>query len=250
VHLVSVASTQDEADRCHQQFDDVAGVVPGASREVVMADQRAGVDEIARAILQSATGSGGVVCMASHGRGRGAGILGSVATEITARTRHPVVIIGPAFAPRTWQIDAPLVACVDGAPPSELVLPVAVEWADALGISLCVVTVAEPIPTPLAGRPWRRMHGPDEDADAYMAGLLERHTSDRVRIDSAVVYDPVSVARGLVDHLATRPASMIAVTTHARRGVPRVVLGSSAAAIVREAPVPVLSIALPHDDSH
>jgi hypothetical protein len=42
---------------------------------------------------------------------------------------------------------------------------------------------------------------------------------------------------------------MIEEATHARRGAPRVVLGSSAAAIEREAPVQFLSIALPHDGS-
>ena len=40
-------------------------------------------------------------------------------------------------------------------------------WADALGMSLTIVTVAEPSPPPV--RPdasWHRRHGPQEDADA------------------------------------------------------------------------------------
>ncbi len=248
VHFVSVASTQEDADRCRDQFDDVAGIAPGASRETVMADERSMTAEtVALAILEAVTDPGGIVCIASHGRGRSASVLGSVASELTARATHPVVIVGPAFDKDAWTLEAPVLACVDGTPPSEVVVPVARDWADALRVSVSIVTVAEPIPAPLSGRPWRRMHGPDEDADQYMSRLLERHRDDRVAVDGTVVYDPVSVAGGIVDHLSGHPATLVSVASRARRGVPRLVLGSEAAAIVRQVTVPVLTVALPHD---
>jgi nucleotide-binding universal stress UspA family protein len=248
VHLVSVAATQDDADVCHRQFDEVADIVSGASRELVMSDGR-GVraDDVAKAIVDSATRLRGVVCMTSHGRGRSAAVLGSVATEIASRSARPFIVVGPAFHPETWTIDAPVDACVDGTPASETVIPVAVEWASALSVSLTVVTVAEPIPAPLPGRQWRRMHGPDEDADAYIARLVERHRGDHVPVDGTVVYDPVSVPGGLDDHLAQHPASLVTVATRARTGVARLVLGSAAAGILHRVPVPVLTVALPHD---
>ncbi len=134
-HLVGVACTQEEADTYRRQFDAVAEMAPDASREIVMADEHAAsVEQVALAILQSATGARGVVCMASHGRGRSAAILGSVATEITARAQHPVAIVGPAFSFKTWAVDAPVVACVDGTTPSEAVIPIALEWAHVLGV--------------------------------------------------------------------------------------------------------------------
>jgi nucleotide-binding universal stress UspA family protein len=248
VHFVSVASTQEEADRCRDQFDDLAGIAPGAGRETVMADERSmTAAAVAVAILEAVTDPGGIVCIASHGRGRSASVLGSVASEVTARATCPVVIVGPAFEKDTWTLEAPVVACVDGTPPSELVVPVARDWADALRASVSIVSVAEPIPEPPSGRPWRRMHGPDEDADEYMSRLLERQRDDRVAVDGTVVYDPVSVAGGLVDHLSGHPASLVSVASRARRGVPRLVLGSEAAAIVRQVTVPVLTVALPHD---
>lgn len=243
VHLVSVVSTHEEADTSRRQFDALAEAISGSSREIVMTDEHTpSVDEVALAILQSASGARSVVCMGSHGRGRSAGILGSVATEVTARARHPVAVVGPAFSLRTWRFEAPVVACIDGTLQSEATIPIALEWAHALGVPLWVVTVAEPIPAPLPGRPWRRMHGPDEDANRYMATVVERHRDDRVPIDGTVVYDPVSVAGGLVDHLATHPASLVTVATHARRGGPRLVFGSAAADIVHRVPMPVLSI--------
>jgi nucleotide-binding universal stress UspA family protein len=77
-----------------------------------------------------------------------------------------------------------------------------------------------------------------------MDALLERHRADRVPVDGTVVYDSVSVAGGLVDHVARQPPSLIAVATRARTGVPRLLLGSTAAAILREVPVPVLAVAV------
>jgi nucleotide-binding universal stress UspA family protein len=249
VYLVSVARTQEDADLCHRQFEDVAGLVPSASRELIMADDRAvRADEVANAVVDVVRRvGGGIVCIASHGRGRSAAVLGSVATEITARSEHPVVIVGPAFRPDAWVASAPVVACVDGTASSETVVPVALEWANALGTSLSVLTVAEPIPAPVAGRQWRRMHGPDEDADRYMAALVERHRDDGVSVDGTVVYDPVSVAGGLADQLAEHPASLITVATHARTGVRRLLLGSAAAGILHQAPAPVLAVAISRD---
>ena len=149
VHLISVAATQDEADSCHRQFDHVADVVPDTSRELVMSDGHAvHADDVANAVIDSATRLRGVVCMASHGRGRSAAVLGSVATEIALRSERPLIMVGPAFQPEPWTIDAPVDACVDGSAASETVIPVALEWARALSVSLSVVTVAEPIPAP------------------------------------------------------------------------------------------------------
>ncbi len=248
VHLISVAATQDEADSCHRQFDHVADVVPDTSRELVMSDGHAvHADDVANAVINSATRLGGIVCIASHGRGRSAAVLGSVATEIALRSERPLIMVGPAFQPEPWTIDAAVDACVDGSAASETVIPVALEWARALSVSLSVVTVAEPIPAPLPGRQWQRMHGPDEDAEPYIARLVERHRGDHVPVDGTVVYDPVSVPGGLDEHLAQHPASLVTVATRARTGVARFVLGSAAAGILHRVPVPVLTVALPHN---
>jgi nucleotide-binding universal stress UspA family protein len=171
-------------------------------------------------------------------------VLGSVATEIASRCERPPIIVGPAFHPETWAADTPVLACVDGTPASETVVPVAIEWAEVLGVPLSVVTVAEPIPAPLPGRQWRRMHGPDEDADEYIARLIDRQRTDLVPLDGTVVYDPVSVADGLADHLADHPSSLITVATRARTGVSRLLLGSAAAGILHQAPAPALAVAI------
>jgi nucleotide-binding universal stress UspA family protein len=246
VHLVSVASTQEEVALHRREFEDVADLAPGASCETIMTDgQTATVDEVAAAILEVVTGAETLVCMGSHGRGRSAGILGSVAMGVVAQVGRPVVVVGPGFDVQTWVVSAPVVASIDGTPASEVVVPIACQWAKALNVSTSLVTVAEPIPAPLPGRQWRRLHGPDEDADEYMAALVERHRNPGVPIEGTVVYDPVSVAAGLADHLAEHPASLVTVATRARTGVSRLVMGSAAAGILHRISVPVLIVALP-----
>ena len=62
-------------------------------------------------------------------------------------------------------------------------------------------------------------------------------------MDTAVVYDPIRPADGLRTYLDEHPAGMVAVTTHARTGLRRVVLGADAANIVDASTVAVLTFA-------
>lgn len=197
--------------------------------------------DVAAAILEVAAANA-VVCMASHGRGRSAAVVGSVATAVVARSDNPVVLVGPGV-PAGHRLAERVVACVDGSPSSETVVPTAANWASALGLRLSLVTVAEPIPPPLKpGAPYRRGHGPAIDADDYIARLVQDWQRRDVAVDGTAVHDPVSVAGGLADHLATRPAALVAATTHARSGATRAVLGSVAAAIVRHVPAPTVLV--------
>lgn len=197
--------------------------------------------DVAAAILEVAAANA-VVCMASHGRGRSAAMVGSVATAVVARSDNPVVIVGPRV-PAGHRLAERVVACVDGSPPSETVVPTAASWASALGLRLSLVTVAEPIPPPLKpGAPYRRGHGPTIDADDYIARLVQDWQRRDVAVDGTAIYDPVSVAGGLADHLASRPAALVAATTRARTGVTRAVLGSVAAAMVRHVRVPMVLV--------
>jgi nucleotide-binding universal stress UspA family protein len=169
------------------------------------------------------------------------------------RTGEPVVAVGrsanrSASLTRrgpTAQTRDRIVACVDGQPPAESIVGVAAAWADALDMSLTVVTVAEPSPAPDRDDvPWRRSHGPSQDADAYMSELAARWDDVAPDMNAVAVYDPINPASGLQAWLKEHPAGLLAVTTHARSGLGRVVLGATAAAIVRVSPVPVLVVPL------
>ena len=181
-------------------------------------------------------------------------MIGSTARDIIERSREPVVVAGPFVvhpdpedetAIRPLGVDH-LVVCVDGTPASERGLPVAAAWAHALGMKLTLVTVAEPCPPPVRiGAPWRRHHGPNEDADEYVRRLGEQWALAAPGLDTFVVYDPISAAAGMKDYLAAHPTGLIAVTSHLRDRFAHMVFGSGAADIVHTSTAPALVIPAP-----
>jgi nucleotide-binding universal stress UspA family protein len=192
-----------------------------------------------------------VVCLSTHGRGhlRGA-VMGSVARSVLQRTAEPMVALGPSAdnpgwspRPRGWPepLSVPrLVACVDGSETSEQVLPMAAAWARALGMSMTILTVVEDVPPPV--RPEQRpgRYGPDADAESYIEDLVQQWHHVVPDVDGEVLRDPIGAAKGLRLHLDLRPAGLVAMTTHARSGVQRALLGAAAASIVHASVAPCL----------
>ena len=138
-------------------------------------------------------------------------------------TSHAFVGKGAARRPTsTWTAPTSIpriVACVDGSPESELVLPVAAAWARALTLSMTIVTVAENVLPPLdAGSPTTRRFGPSIDGDAYITRLVESWNSAAPDVTGRVVSDAISPAAGLRNFLGEEAAGLLAVTTHARGG--------------------------------
>ena len=250
IHAVVVAGSDDDVDWLREYAARALGtgfhdqrVHVEASDDVVSVIHRQ-VDELDSCL----------VCMSTHGRGRmGGAVIGSVARAVVERGQKPVVAVGP-HVPRADPGDdtaaAPLqvghlLACVDGTPESERVLPVAAAWADALDMRLTIVTVAEPCPRPVReGAPWRRAHGPDGDADEYVRQLGERWAPVLPGVRTQVVYDPIGPAEGITDYLSTHPTGLIVVASHLRSGLDRVVFGATGADIVRASTVPALIVPL------
>jgi nucleotide-binding universal stress UspA family protein len=184
-----------------------------------------------------------VACLASHGRGRAAAITGSVATDVVARGHDPVVLVGPLFDPLPARCG--VVACVDGTPAAAALLDVAVWWAQLLVEPLMVMTVAEPVPPPLAGGVVQRRFGPQGDADTWLELLTALARETLGEVDTAAVYDPISPAEGARRFLADRRPSIAVVASHARTGRSRLIHGSVAARIVYQSPSPVLVVPRP-----
>ena len=248
VHTVTVAVSDFDLQRIRSEAARVLGTDPDDPRIHVDVDT-----DVAGAVQRRASALGScLVCVSTRGRGRVAGtVIGSTARDIIERGRAPVVVAGPFVVhpdPEDETARPPLavdhlVACVDGTPLSERGLPAAAAWAHALGMKLTIVTVAEPCPPPVRiGAPWRRHHGPNEDADDYVRRLGEEWALDVPGLDTVVVYDPISAAAGMKDYLAAHPTGLVAVTSHLRDRFPQLVLGSVAADIVRTSPAPALVV--------
>jgi nucleotide-binding universal stress UspA family protein len=236
ITVLAVASSRHDRSGLEQHVEEMAAGVHGKALVI-------DADDVPAAILGAISEvPAHVLVMGSHGRGRSASVIGSVTAEVAARAPEPLVVAGPNV-PAEQPLAGRLVACVDGSAWSESVLPTAASWAVTLGLGLSIVTVAEPIPEPMTpGAPYRRNHGPQVAAEPYIGKLVERWQGRGVDVDGDVVYDPVSVAGGLADFLASRPPGLVAVTTRARSGVARLVLGSHAANIVRAVTAPVLLV--------
>jgi nucleotide-binding universal stress UspA family protein len=255
LHVVSVAGNDSEADRLREHArSELGGPNAGSRVEVVVADEP--VEAIERRADQLGSS---LICMATHGRGRAVGsVVGSVARSLIGRSQAPIVAVGPfaerppefvsrkSPAPLPVPLSVPhLVACVDGSPSSEAVLPVAAGWSVALGMSLTILTVADPALPPLDhGDSWERRYGPDGDAAAYVAGLVREWKQHVPRVEGEVVDDPIGPSSGVKAYLDQQPAGLLAVTTHARQGWRRLLFGAGAAGIVRVSDVPTLIVPL------
>jgi nucleotide-binding universal stress UspA family protein len=240
IHLLSAVRTVEEVEARDRELAGV--VIPGhiVHRTVVVDPDPAEAIHDALRKLEN-----GVVCMATHGRARSAALVGSVATEVVARGRDPLILVCPYVegARRT----AGVVACVDDDPTAPALAGIALGWSGLLAERCTVLTVAEDVPEPVTGGPARRRFGPDGDVDAFLDRLAEPLRAAGHTVDATVRYDPVSVWGGLYRYLGDRPATLLVAGTRARTGVPRLVFGSEASSIVRHSESPVLVV--PRDDA-
>jgi nucleotide-binding universal stress UspA family protein len=242
LHLLGVVDQEEEVAQREADLDAAAGTYDRVQRSVVVDADPAGaihrhVEELGHA----------VICMASHGRGRSAGVVGSVANEVIARSRESFVIVGPRIddvAPWVPEGSArsAVVACVDETPASTSVPQAARAWAALLSEPMIVVTVAEPVPPSVAGVPDHRRFGPDGDVEAFLSSVTDALGAASTGVTTHVVWDPISPAEGMRAYLREHPAALVVVGSRARHGLARVVFGSVAAGIVHASPSPVLVV--------
>jgi nucleotide-binding universal stress UspA family protein len=200
----------------------------------------AGIEEVARGL------DGSLVCMTSHGRGGlGTAMLGSVAEETLRRLAAPVLLVGPGCEPDRSPVEGEVVACVDGSELSETILGPAAGWAEAFGQPFCLLQViSEEWPAEVAAA---GVDPGDVRPDSYTAALAARLRGDGVQVDWEVALgrDPGQPSGRLVEVVRNRRAGLVALSTHGRTGLRRLIIGSVAMRVVHASPCPVL-VARPH----
>ncbi|MDP9238525.1 MAG: universal stress protein [Chloroflexota bacterium] len=187
-----------------------------------------------------------MIVAASHGRsGLGRWLYGSTTSRLLHESRVPVLVVGPksleASAPRAAlrHIMVPL----DGSPLSEIALDAGADLAAAFGAKLSLVRTVK----------WAFETYPYAGAMTYVQSLdsdLEKDAQDYIRKCEASVKANVDVSgfivRGAVaDSLLTfeeqNQVDLVVMTTHARGGLARAVLGSTAGRLLQgRAPVLLL----------
>lgn len=223
--VVMTASTADDEERRDYLHALVGRATETRIRaEFVEAEPADAIAEMALSLPDAA------VCMATHGRGRVTGsLLGSVATEVLQRVTTPVLLVGPHCEADWWHFPAKLVVCWGGEG-SNAILPWAREWARDLHIELWLESVFHPLDTRAAAEP----RGEFQPA----LTLLDMDTDD---VHLLMLRDDLP-SGAIVRSAQELPATLLAMTTHARSGFGRAVLGSVAMDVVHHSPCPVLVV--------
>ena len=161
--------------------------------------------------------------------------MGSVALRVIREAKRPVLIFCPIekAADAAKKIDN-IVVALDGSALSEKIIPYAADAARSLGAGLLLVQVLPARPATPAN-----LEKGDINEAAY---LHAKAAAIKKRYDLAAQWEVLhgDVADAICRYVNTMPNTLLAMTTHARAGIERAILGSVAAACVRRAAVPLL----------
>ncbi len=201
---------------------------------------------------QAAATRASLIVMSTHGHGGlGRWLYGSVADEVLRRVPVPVLLVS-AVCTQIWAEDQPLrvVVPLDGSDLAAEVLGPARDLAVTLGSELLLLAVVEPI----AVYPYQYLEAigdvaevQDAQARLYLDKLVaELRISGGPAVSTRIVHGDAaaqicSVAREV-------GAGAIAMATHGRSGMARLLLGSVATRTLHQSSVPVLiyrPVALP-----
>jgi nucleotide-binding universal stress UspA family protein len=203
--------------------DDLSTVT--ARTDVVVTDR-----PVAEAILAIAhLAPEGIVCMRAHGRGSlGTAIIGSTALDVLEGTTDPVILVGPGVTSARFGPAARVLVPLDGSEEAEEIIPLVVELAHQLELEPMLLRVIHPLD--------------DEGARHYDTSLdraVKTFEDAGFHPEVEVIFSsnaPVSI----VGYAQSIGASLIAMSTHLRRGLPRAVLGNATMATVHAASCPVI----------
>lgn len=186
---------------------------------------------------------GTLVVMTTYGRGRTGAALGSVADGFLARGYGPILLVGPDCDIDRFVIGGKMLVPLDGSKTAESILPIAASWSMMLGLRPEIVTVLDPSVRPPVG--------PGQVADLPLESNLvhaaAKDLGDELgkQVDYEVLHG-TKPAASIIAHADEMGAAMIALSTHGRTGLSRLVAGSAAMSIIRRAPCPVLVYRPPH----
>ena len=222
-------------------------VAPAELRGLVPVEATVVVGEPTPAIVPAATRSGAdLILMATHGRTGLAHLLMGSVTETVLRS-IPV----PVLALRVGQGDRPLTTvhrilwATDLSPVSEGSWRYALTLADVFAAEVILMHVVPP-----SDLPWL-----DEQPVPTPGSWLEQHVApfDRELGQRQQVAEELGLsarrkilvgvpAEAIVAEAQAEDADLIVMGTHGRSGLPHVLLGSVAEAVIQKAPCPVLAV--------
>jgi nucleotide-binding universal stress UspA family protein len=201
-----------------------------------------------------------LVVMTTHGRGLLQRFwVGSVADALVRQLSVPLLLVRPreevvdfTREPAVKRIILPL----DGSALSEQILPPALGLGSLMDAEITLLRVIKPVYVPpasdvLAGGPYRQQlerlmqelkKGEEElrqKATEYLERMAEKVRAASLRVKALVVTSE-HAAQAILEQASNTGSDVIAMETHGRRGLSRIVLGSVADKVLRGAVVPML----------
>lgn len=173
--------------------------------------------------------------MTTHGR-RGVDriLMGSVAESVLRSAERPLFLNRPDAKIGDWKR---IVVALDGSPQAEEVLDDVTLLARTTGSTLYLVSVAEAL-VAAPGLEYSYVGVTLPDMKPYLAAMRKRLAPRGLHVETTALIGPPGE---MITHLAGEiGAGLIALTTHGRSGLSRLVMGSVAEHVLRTAPCPVL----------
>jgi nucleotide-binding universal stress UspA family protein len=212
--------------------------------------------DVAKSIIEHETALGAdLVVLSTHGRGDARRVLlGSVAQQVLRGGARPVLFVRPADPSQPAVAEGfelkRIVVPLDGATPSEVVLPLSVTCACAWEAEIVLVQVVPTLATVSGERAGVARFTPTATAaslDMEEAAAEKYLQSVAAQIQTSGAPVSISVARGdpaqgILDTARRRDARMIAMATHGRAGLNAIFSGSVAARIAAKYPHPILLV--------
>jgi len=199
-----------------------------------------------------------LVVMSTHARGPVARIwLGSVADQLIRELPKPLLLVRPVEEKTDLTADVILkhvLLPLDGTPLAELILEPAVALGELMGTDYTLLRVIRPV-APVHFPPEGAINDPLPEgmieqlqsvetetrckAQDYLDEVAQRLRRHLLRVHTKIV-DEVQPAVAVIEAAQKLSADLIAMQTHGRRGLSRLILGSVADKVLRGAGVPLL----------
>jgi nucleotide-binding universal stress UspA family protein len=171
------------------------------------------------------------IVMLTHGRGAIARfLLGETATEFVRESPCPVLLVHPAEGPINFSVSPEIkhiLIPLDGSELAERMIEPAAALAKAIGADVTFLTVLAAIPEMVPAK-----------AEQYLEKHSDRLRAQSIRVSSKVV--PHGDAADVIVAKSADPGTIIALATHGRGGLSKLVWGSVTQEVVRHATAPVL----------
>lgn len=199
-----------------------------------------------------------LVVMTTHGRGPfGRFWLGSVADELVRMLPMPLLLVRPPDADVDLATEPPLrnvLVPLDGKPLAERMIGPAVKLGRLTGASYTLLRVIKPV-TPFAaptGSPVmdvevrhildriEKVEGQlREQASNYLDGVARPLRAEGLKVATKLALEE-RPGIAILQEAAKGGADLIAIETHGRHGLPRLLLGSVADKVIRGSTIPIL----------